>query len=86
MIPYTSIPHDLDPKAIDYFLSNFPNGLHPQFRKPFAIEATDFLLKNINFLLKLLPTNSRDSNGIIFVLTYSTLTMIHHKQKVYSII
>lgn len=46
MIPYTSIPHDLDPKAIDYFLSNFPNGLHPQFRKPFAIEATDFLLKN----------------------------------------
>ena len=46
MIPYTSIPHDVDPKAIDYFLSNFPNGLHPQFRKPFAIEATDFLLRN----------------------------------------
>lgn len=46
VIPYTSIPHDVDPKAIDYFLSNFPNGLHPQFRKPFAIEATDFLLRN----------------------------------------
>ena len=46
MIPYTSIPHDVNPKAIDYFLSNFPNGLHPQFRKPFAIEATDFLLRN----------------------------------------
>ena len=49
---YTSIPHEFDLEAIDFFLDKDPEDLHPRFRKEFVLESANFILKkqHINIL------------------------------------
>ena len=50
---YTSIPHEFDLEAIDFFfLTKYPEDLHPRFRKEFVLESANFILKkqHINIL------------------------------------
>ena len=43
---YSIILNSLGPQALNFFLTNFSSDLHPQFHRPFVIEAADFDLKN----------------------------------------
>ena len=49
---YTSIPHEFGLETIDYFLTKYPEDLHPRFRKEFVLESANFILKkqHINIL------------------------------------
>ena len=46
---YTSIPHELGVKAIEYFISKYQNAIPERFTKHCIIEITKFLLENNNF-------------------------------------
>ena len=62
--------------------------LHPRFKKEFALELANFILKNntltfdSEFCLQITAT----AMGTIFAPTYVNLTMGYHEIKVYSII
>ena len=47
---YTSIPIDLDVKAIDYWITRKHKLIPEQFTKEFIIDSMKFILKNNNFL------------------------------------
>ena len=46
---YTSIPHELGIKAIEYYIHKYQNELPERFTKNCIIEITKFLLENNNF-------------------------------------
>jgi len=85
---YTSIPHDLGLKAVDYFLTTFNNELHPRFSKQFILESVNFILKNNSltfdelYYLQLQGT----AMGTIFAPTYASLTMAFHETSLYDVI
>ena len=42
----TSIPHGFTLEALDYFLTEYQEDLHPRFKKEFVLESANFILKN----------------------------------------
>ena len=47
---YTSIPHELGIKAIEYWLNKRRDLINPRFTDEFILESISFILKNNNFL------------------------------------
>ena len=47
---YTSIPHDLGLKAIEYWLNKRRDLVNPRFSNNFILESLKFILENNNFL------------------------------------
>lgn len=85
---WSNISHDLGLQVIHYFLTNFPNDLHPCFPKPFVIETADFVLKNntLTFDSNYYLEDQRTAIGTNFSPTYSALTIRYRKQNIYFII
>ena len=43
---FTSIPHRLGLKAIDYFMIKYPEDLHARFRKEFILKSANIIVNN----------------------------------------
>ena len=85
---YTSIPHEFGLEAIDCFLTKYQEDLPARFRKEFALESANFILKNnmLTFVFEFYLQIKETAMGTIFASTYGNLTMGYHEIKVYSII
>ena len=84
----TSIPHEFGLEAIDYFLTKYKEDLYSRFRKEFALESANFILKNnmLTFDSKFCLHIKGTAMGTIFTPTYANLTMGYHQIQVYSTI
>ena len=47
---YTNIPHDLGLRALNYYIDKYRYVIPSRFTKDFILEATEFVLKNNNFI------------------------------------
>ena len=43
---YTDVPHDLGTEAANYSITTYRESLYLRFKKEFAIESVEFILKN----------------------------------------
>ena len=48
---YINMPHELELKAIEYWLGEYPESIHSRFNKSFILEALKLFLKNNNLFL-----------------------------------
>ena len=85
---YTNIPIDLGMEAIRYWLSTYPEKLHPRFTKEFILEALKFVLIknsfkfNNQYYLQIRGT----AMGTIVAPTYANLVVGFLEIKLYTII
>ena len=85
---YTNIPHEVGPRAIEYFVSYYRQSINPRFTTQFIMEAASFILSNNSitfgemFHLQIKGTTM----GTVFAPTYDTLSMCFHEMELYAII
>ena len=74
---YTSIPHDLGIKAIQYWLTKRRDLIDTRFTDNFILESILFILKNNNFLFDNVMWNQQvgTAMGHIFAPAYACLTI-----------
>ena len=71
------MPHELELKAIEYWLGEYPESIHSRFNKSFILEALKLVLKNNNFVFnkEFFYQIAGTAMGIIVAPTYATSVM-----------
>ena len=74
---YTSIPHELGLKAIEYWVHEYPEMLEERFNTEFVLTCLSFVLKNNNFLFNgdCFHQLKGTAMGTIVAPTYATFVM-----------
>ena len=82
---YINIPHELELKAIEYWLGEYPESIHYRFNKSFILEALKLVLKNNNFVFnkEFFHQIAGTAMGTIVPPTYATLVMGYLKLQFY---
>ena len=83
---YTNISHDLGLKAIDRWLTNYPELIHKRFSKEFILESIKVILENNNFFFNDIMFNQVRGTaiGTKFAPTYATLVLAYLEEMLYS--
>ena len=83
---YTNISHDLGLKAIDRWLTNYPELIHKRFSKEFILESIKVILENNNFYFNDIMFNQVRGTaiGTKFAPTYATLVLAYLEEMLYS--
>ena len=83
---YTNISHELGIKAIDNWLTKYPNLIHKRFSKDFILESIKTILENNNFLFNDVMYNQvrGTAMGTKFAPTYATLVLAYLEEILYT--
>ena len=83
---YTNISHDLGLKAIDRWLTNYPELIHKRFSKKFILESIKVILENNNFYFNDIISNQVRGTpmGTKFAPTFATLVLAYLEEMLYS--
>ena len=82
---YTNISHDLGIKAINSWLTKYPELIHERFSKEFILESIKIILENNNFYFndKMYTQVRGTAMGTKFAPTYATLVLAYLEEKLY---
>ena len=82
----TNISHELGIKAIDNWLTKYPNLIHKRFSKEFILESIKTILENNNFLFNDVMYNQvrGTAMGTKFAPTYATLVLAYLEEILYT--
>ena len=82
---YTNISLDLGIKAIDSWLTKYPELIHERFSKEFNLESIKIILENNKFYFNVkMYTQVRDTAmGTQFAPSYATLVLAYLDEKLY---
>ena len=82
---YTNISHDLGIKAINSWLTKYPELIHERFSKEFILESIKIILENNNFYfnVKVYTQVRGTAMGTKFAPTYATLVLAYLEEKLY---
>ena len=81
----TNISYDLGIKAINSWLSKYPELIYERFSKEFILESIKIILENNNFYFndKMYTQVRGTAMGTKFAPTYATLVLAHLEEKLY---
>ena len=82
---YTNISHDQGIKAINSWLTKYPELIHERFSKESILESIKIILENNNFyFIDKMYTQVQDTAmGTKFAPTYATLVLGYLEEKLY---
>ena len=80
---YTNISHDLGIKAINSWLTKYPELIHERFSKEFIFESIKIIFENNNFYFNDKMYTQVGGYGKKFAPTYATLVLIYLEEMLY---